>query len=75
MLVEGQELRVIIGRTSSEIELRNEYGRCCRTLSSTEALVLDLDLIVGIGTGAAFGFCAGVRGFSHSMLEAIRRND
>jgi hypothetical protein len=49
MLFEGQELRDIIGCTSNEIELRNEYGRCCRTLSSAEALVLDLDLFVGIG--------------------------
>jgi hypothetical protein len=49
MLFEGQELRAMIGRTSSEIELRNEHGRCCRILSSAEALVLDLDLFVGTG--------------------------
>ena len=49
MLFERQELREIICRTPNVIELRNEYGRCCRTLSSAEALVLDLDLFVGIG--------------------------
>jgi hypothetical protein len=49
MLFEGQELREIISRTSSEIELRNEHGRCCRFLTRDEALVLDLDLFVGIG--------------------------
>ena len=48
MLFERQELREIICRTPNVIELRNEYGRCCRTLSSAEALVLDLDLFVGI---------------------------
>src|SRR5690242_4309103 len=49
MLFEGQELREIIGRTPNEIELRNAYGRCCRTLSSADALDLDLGLFVGIG--------------------------
>ena len=49
MLIEGEELREIIGRTSNEIELRNEHGRCCRILSSPEALAMDLDLFVGIG--------------------------
>ena len=49
MLLEGQELREIIGRTANAIELRNEHGRCCRMLSNAEALGLDLDLFVGIG--------------------------
>jgi hypothetical protein len=49
MLFERQELHDIIGRTPNEIELRNEHGRCCRMLSSTEALALNLDLFVGIG--------------------------
>ncbi len=49
MLFDGQELSKIVGRTSNEIELRNEHGRCCRILSSAEALALDLDLFVGIG--------------------------
>ena len=49
MMFQGEELRELIGRTTNEIELRNEYGRCCRTLSSAEALGLDLDLFVGIG--------------------------
>ena len=49
MLFDGEELRDIIDRTPNVIELRNEYGRCCRILSSAEALVLDLDLFVGIG--------------------------
>ena len=49
MLFEGQELHDIIGHTPNEIELRNEYGRCCRNLTRAEALALDLDLFVGIG--------------------------
>jgi len=49
MLFDGAELRDIIDRTPDVIELRNEYGRCCRILSSAEALSLDLDLFVGIG--------------------------
>ena len=49
MLFERQELREIICHTPNEIELRNEHGRCCRILSSAEALTLDLDLFVGIG--------------------------
>jgi hypothetical protein len=49
MLFEDQALRELIARTPNEIELRNAYGRCCRTLSSAEALALDLDLFVGIG--------------------------
>jgi hypothetical protein len=49
MLFDGQELREMIGRTPNEIELRNEHGRCCRLLSSADALCLDLDLFVGIG--------------------------
>ena len=49
MLFDGLELRAIVGRTSSVIELRNDNGRCCQILSSAEALDLDLDLFVGIG--------------------------
>jgi hypothetical protein len=49
MLFDGEELREIIGSTVNKIELRNDYGRCCRFLSSTEALALDLDLFVGVG--------------------------
>jgi hypothetical protein len=49
MLFTEQELRDIIGRTPNEIELQNEHGRCCRFLSTAEALALDLDLFVGIG--------------------------
>ena len=49
MLFDGQELREIIERTPNEIELRNEYGRCRRILSITEALALDLNLFIGVG--------------------------
>jgi hypothetical protein len=59
MLFEGQELREIIGRTYNVIELRNEHGRCCRLLSSTEALGLDLDLFVGIGNRRRIRFLRG----------------
>ena len=59
MLFEGQELREIIGRTSNEIELRNEHGRCCRILSSADARALDLDLFVGIGNRRRIRFLRG----------------
>ena len=49
MLFDGQELCEIIGRTPNAIELRNGHGRCCRVLSSGEAINLDLDLFVGVG--------------------------
>jgi len=49
MLFEAEDLREVIGRTASMIELRNKYGRCCRLLSRDEALLLDLQLFVGIG--------------------------
>jgi hypothetical protein len=49
MLFDGQELRAVLGRTENAIELRNEYGRCRRLVSSDEALTLDLDLFIGIG--------------------------
>ena len=49
MLFDGQELREIVGLTPNPIELRNEYGRCCRILSHAEALALDLDRFIGIG--------------------------
>jgi hypothetical protein len=50
MLFDGEELREIIARTPNEIELRNEYGRCRRILSSSDALALDLDLFIGVGS-------------------------
>lgn len=59
MLFERQELREVIGRTPNEIELRNEHGRCCRTLSSAEALTLDLDLFIGIGNLRRIRFLRG----------------
>ena len=59
MLFERQELREVIGRTLNEIELRNEHGRCCRILSSAEALSLDLDLFVGIGNLRRIRFLRG----------------
>jgi hypothetical protein len=49
VLFDGQELRAVLGTTDNEIELRNQHGRCQRTVSSEEALALDLDLFVGIG--------------------------
>ena len=59
MLFERQELREAIGRTPNEIELRNEHGRCCRILSSAEALTLDLDIFVGIGNLRRIRFLRG----------------
>jgi hypothetical protein len=65
MLFDGQELRKIIARTPKAIELRNEHGRCCRLLSSAEALGLDLDLFVGIGNRRRIRFLrAHVREFA-----------
>lgn len=49
MLFEGHQLRDLLARTPNEIELRNTHGRCYRTLSTVEALALDLDLFIGIG--------------------------
>ena len=49
MFFEGQELREIIARTPNKIELRNAYGRVCRSLSGSDAVALDLDLFIGIG--------------------------
>ncbi len=49
MLFTGPELREVLSRSSNKIELRNEHGRCYRVLSNTQALQLDLDLLVGIG--------------------------
>ena len=49
MLFTGPELSGVLGRSGNEIELRNQYGRCCRVISRDEALALDPDLFVGIG--------------------------
>jgi hypothetical protein len=32
ILFDGQQLRKILRHTANQIELRNEYGRCCRFL-------------------------------------------
>jgi len=49
MVFTGPELTDVLRRSSNEIELRNEFGRCCRLLSRDQALQLDPDLFVGIG--------------------------
>jgi hypothetical protein len=49
MMLDGRELRDVLGRTENAIELRNEYGRQYRMLSREEALALDLDRFIGIG--------------------------
>jgi hypothetical protein len=49
MLFTGGELSDVLRRSGNEIELRNQYGRCCRVISRDEALALDPDLFVGIG--------------------------
>jgi hypothetical protein len=49
MIIDGEELRNILGRTDNAIELRNDHGRCVRLISSHEAIALNLDLFVGIG--------------------------
>jgi hypothetical protein len=57
MLLEGQELHAVVSITQNVIELRNEYGRLQKLISSQEALVissqealaLDLGLFVGVG--------------------------
>ena len=49
MVIDGQELRDVLGRTENNVELRNEHGRCYRILTVNDALSLDLDLFVGIG--------------------------
>jgi hypothetical protein len=49
MLFIGPELGEVLRRSGDVIELRNEFGRCCRLLSREQALALDPDLFVGIG--------------------------
>jgi hypothetical protein len=49
VILDGRQLRETVARTSTAIELRNEHGRCYRTVTCREALALDLDLFVGIG--------------------------
>jgi hypothetical protein len=49
MYFTGKELRRMIVRSAGSIELRNIYGRCARVLSNAEALLLDMDLFVGVG--------------------------
>lgn len=49
MLFEGEELRTLIAKTPSPIELRNERGQLHRTITNDEALALDLSLYFGIG--------------------------
>ena len=45
----GPELSEVLGRSTNDIELRNQHGRWCRMLSHDEALALDPELFVGIG--------------------------
>jgi len=49
MLFDGQELLIALATTDNQIQLRNQYGRCVRLISSQEARTLDLDLFIGIG--------------------------
>jgi hypothetical protein len=49
MIFDAEELRDVLSRTENAIDVRNDHGRCYRTLSSSEALALDLDPFVGIG--------------------------
>ncbi len=74
MLFDGQELREIIDRTPDVIELRNEYGRCCRILSRAEALALDLDLFIGIGNRRRIRFLRRRTQNFHSTPEATQRS-
>jgi hypothetical protein len=68
MLFTGPELAELIGRSINEIELRNQYGRCCRMLSRQEALALDADSFVGIGNRRRIRFLRPLA--SHSILNA-----
>jgi hypothetical protein len=49
MLFIGPELLDVLGRSSDEIQLRTQYGRCSQVLSGDDALVLNPSLFVGIG--------------------------
>src|SRR5262245_24782248 len=49
MVFNGLELADLLSRREIPIELRNEYGRCCRILTVNEAQALDVDLVVGVG--------------------------
>jgi hypothetical protein len=49
MVFTGPELSDVLARSGNEIELRNQHGRYCRTISRDDALTLDTDVFVGIG--------------------------
>ena len=74
MVFEGIELRERISRTPNEIELRSAYGRCCRVLSSADALTLDLDLFVGIGNRRRILFLRSRTQRLRSTPEATQRS-
>ena len=71
MLFTGPELTELLRRSSDEIELRNEFGRCCRLLSRDQALALDPDLFVGIGNLRRIRFLR--HRVSNSILNAGSR--
>ena len=58
MLFDGQELKDIVSHLSKQIELRNEYDRCYKTISASQALSLDVTSSSASGIGGAFVFCA-----------------
>lgn len=62
MVFVGQELRDVLDRSESAIELRNQYGRPYGLVSKNEALALNLDFFVGIGNRRAFDSCANAFG-------------
>jgi hypothetical protein len=68
----GQALGEMISHTPNVIQLRNEYGRLCRKLSSAEALELNLNLYVGIGNLRRIRFLDPLS--QHFELNAGSRN-
>jgi hypothetical protein len=68
MVFTGPELSEVLSRSSNEIELRNEHGRCCRVITRDEALALDPDLFVGVGNLRRIRFLRPRT--SHAVLNA-----
>ena len=72
MLFTGESLKEALGRTDRHVELRNDYGRHCRTLSAPEAMALDPDLFVGVGNRRRIRFLRPCT--QHPVLNSGSRN-
>jgi hypothetical protein len=72
MMIDGEELREIVGRTPNMIEIRKEHDRCCRIRSEPRRSPWVWTFLWVSETGVAFGFCASSVDCS-SALNNLRR--